>query len=125
MGVRCAHEGGIGLPRHRDIVGVIAGSAHEPQILEARHGAPDEGAASGGPRTAVFVPLCAPPPPQRSIHSPISLSKHARRCQLAAAVVYDRGGALRYSPAMGGRSRLRLMRCGRKVSIATARDAIS
>jgi len=44
---------------------------------------------------------------------------------LAAAVVYDRGGALRYSPAMGGRSCLRLMRCGRKVSIATARDAIS
>src|SRR5262249_41410557 len=78
----------------------IAGSAHEPQILEARHGAPDEG-ASMGHRNAVVVRHCAPTPPQRSIRSPISLSKHARRCQLAAAVVYDRGGALRYSPRDG------------------------
>src|SRR5262245_66584000 len=124
MGVRLANEGSIGLPRHRDIVGVIAGSAHEPQILEARHGAPDEG-ASMGTRTAVVVHHCAPTPPQRSIRSPISLSKHARRCQLAAAVVYDRGGVLRYSPAMDGRSCSRSTRCGRKVSIATARNAIS
>src|SRR5262249_11242237 len=71
--------------------------AHEPQILEARHGAPDEGAASMGRRNAVVLRHCASTPPQRSIHSPISLSKHARRCQLAAAVVYDRGRALRYN----------------------------
>src|SRR5262245_38782513 len=61
MGVRRAHEGGIGLPRHRDIVGVIAGSAHEPQILKARHGTPDEGAASMGCRNAVVVRHWLPP----------------------------------------------------------------
>src|SRR5215468_3275681 len=104
MGVRRAHEGGIGLPRHRDIVGVIAGSAHEPQILKARHGAPDKGTASMGRRNAVVLRHRAPTPPQRSVHSPISLSKHARRCQLAAAVVYDRGGALRYSPPCRARA---------------------
>src|SRR5215813_14105840 len=104
MGVPRAHEGGIGLPRHQDIIGVIAGSAHEPQILEARHGAPDEGTASVGRRNAIVLRHRAPTPPQRSIHSPISLSKHARRCQLAAAVVYDRGRALRYSPPCRARA---------------------
>src|SRR5262249_23301914 len=52
----------------------------------------------------ISPPLSPPPPPQRSIPPPISLSKHARRCQLAAAVVYDRGRALRYSPPCRARA---------------------
>ena len=43
VGVRRAHERGIALIRQREVVGVIAAPAHEPQILEPRHGAPDEG----------------------------------------------------------------------------------
>src|SRR5262245_21805998 len=88
MGMRRAHERGGALLRQRDIVSIIAGSAHESQILEARHGAPDEGTARMGHRNVVRH--CTPTPPHRSICSPISLSKHARRCQLAAIVVFDR-----------------------------------
>src|SRR5262249_61770189 len=74
----------------------------------------------GAPKPPPLSAIAPPPPPQRSIHSPISLSKHAHRCQLAASVVYDRGSALRYSPRDG----LALDALPQK-GLATARNAMS
>jgi hypothetical protein len=48
--MRGTHEDREGLLRHRHVVGVAAPSAHEPQILEPRQWAPDEGTSWGDGR---------------------------------------------------------------------------
>src|SRR5262249_24986887 len=75
---------GVGLLRHRNVIGVIAASPHEAQILEPRHAAPDKGAAAEGSVDR--------------IHSLQFPTVDKRRCQLAAAVVYSHPDALRYDP---------------------------
>ena len=65
MRMRRAHEHREGLPGHRDVVGVAAGAADQPQVLEPRQRATDEGAALGGPAILMsdsmeFIPFLVP-----------------------------------------------------------------
>ena len=84
----------IGLSRHRNVVGIAAGAAHEAQVLEARHRPSDV-----GPPSALGL---------RSIASLVSLlwssgaGAYRTRAVVASATGWTRGGNL-YNSGQGVR----------------------